>query len=597
MKGSILETVASKPMGQKILTFLSSFLTLCLFAALLLLLFADFNQYRDLISEKVREATGRELTIEGNLRLKPSFSPTVVLERIQLQNSPWGSSPTMFSAGEMELELALFPLLTGEARITRIVARNTKLTLETNASGRGNWEFPNLADSSEAHPLRAIEQVELHNLYLLWRNGATGATERFHLGRLSADKTGWNAPMRLTLNGTLNGTPLLLAGNVSRHGDKKHNIRVSRFQAKLGNSDLNGDFTLSWGGQGRPFLSGDLHSQTLDLGPFNNGEKRNSEQPPRLFSSSPWPLAQLKSWDAKMGYRAKRVINGPFPIADLTTQFHLTRGKLRLDPIQFHTAHSVANGALQINSSIQPPEAQLTLHAADLDLGELFRTSLGENTLAATGEVSLELHGRGDSVAAIMSTLNGHSRLLAGKGKISAASIDEITGGLETVLDLMLSPGDQYTTMNCMASDFQIKNGVAVSRAFLLDSTHSTLFGDGTINLENERVHFVVKPKPKSATLNLAVPVEIGGTLSRPTYTLEKTSVARKAIGVVGIFAFPPAALLGLGELGTGKENPCLEIASSGDIPTDQEKDVLERGSDVIKGTVKGVGDAIKKIF
>ncbi len=584
-------------MKHKIFTFLSTLITLCLIGVVLLLLLADINRYKELVEEKVKEVTGRTLVIQGNLRLTPSLSPTVVAEKIQFGNAPWGSAATMFSAREMQLELALSSLLSGEVHIKRIKALDTKLILETDPRGHGNWELAGMDQAQESHPLQPLERVEFHNLDLTWRNGKTGAKSRFRLQRALADKTGWDNPLHVTLSGALNGVPLRFKGDVSRHGTNKRNLQVSRFQGSLGESDLSGNFSLSWGKSGRPSLTGDLQSRRLDLGLLAKESTETKNNKARIFNQTPLQLSGLKRLDAQIGYRADSITGAPLPISKLSTRLKLTNGVATLDPLQFHSAQTTAKGTLQINSSVQPPQTHLRLEAADMEVGELFRASLGEEALSARGDLSLDLNGRGDSVAAIMSSLHGHSRLLAGKGKIGAASLDKITGGLETVLDLVLSPGERLTTMNCLASDFQIQDGVATSRAFLVDSTHSTLFCDGTINLQNERVKFVIRPKPKSATLNLAVPVEIGGTLSDPTYTLEKTSMARKAIGVVGIFAFPPAALLGLGELGTGKENPCLEIAQGEGIPATQEKDVLERSTDVIKGTVKGVGDTIKKIF
>ena len=42
----------------------------------------DFNEYKDLISEKAKEATGRDLVIAGDLNLEISFTPKIVVEGI-----------------------------------------------------------------------------------------------------------------------------------------------------------------------------------------------------------------------------------------------------------------------------------------------------------------------------------------------------------------------------------------------------------------------------------------------------------------------------------------------------------------------------------
>ena len=42
----------------------------------------DFNEYKDHISEKAKEATGRDLVIAGDLNLEISFTPKIVVEGI-----------------------------------------------------------------------------------------------------------------------------------------------------------------------------------------------------------------------------------------------------------------------------------------------------------------------------------------------------------------------------------------------------------------------------------------------------------------------------------------------------------------------------------
>jgi hypothetical protein len=194
-----------------------------------------------------------------------------------------------------------------------------------------------------------------------------------------------------------------------------------------------------------------------------------------------------------------------------------------------------------------------------------------------------------------MASLNGYARLLAGKGRLHVGNIDTLTGGLWNILGTLTAKNSKSAVMNCMATDFEIKNGVATSRAFLIDSEHATLFGNGNIDLRRERVNFLLKPTPKTVTLNVAVPVEVGGTLKEPNYRLKKSETARKAIGVVGLFVFPPAALIGLGELGTGEENPCLRIARDGTVAAQQPQSVLDQGEAAVKKTLRTAETKMKE--
>jgi len=51
----------------------------------------DFNRFKPQIAQTVRDATGRELTIGGDIRLQIGLTPALVVENVSFQNAPWGS--------------------------------------------------------------------------------------------------------------------------------------------------------------------------------------------------------------------------------------------------------------------------------------------------------------------------------------------------------------------------------------------------------------------------------------------------------------------------------------------------------------------------
>ncbi|HJS30484.1 MAG TPA: AsmA family protein, partial [Alphaproteobacteria bacterium] len=51
----------------------------------------DFNQYKGLISDQVKQATGRDLAIKGELKLAIGLSPAVAVEDVTFSNASWGS--------------------------------------------------------------------------------------------------------------------------------------------------------------------------------------------------------------------------------------------------------------------------------------------------------------------------------------------------------------------------------------------------------------------------------------------------------------------------------------------------------------------------
>src|SRR5210317_2408861 len=81
------------------------------FAATVFVLVFDPNDYRDKISEGVREATGRELVIEGDLEL--SLFPWLAIElgRTQLGNAPGFDETPFASFDSARLSVRVMPLL------------------------------------------------------------------------------------------------------------------------------------------------------------------------------------------------------------------------------------------------------------------------------------------------------------------------------------------------------------------------------------------------------------------------------------------------------------------------------------------------------
>ena len=59
--------------------------------------FIDWNQYKGMAQDKVRELTGRELNIAGKVHITIWPAPALVAEDITFSNLPGSQSPNMVS--------------------------------------------------------------------------------------------------------------------------------------------------------------------------------------------------------------------------------------------------------------------------------------------------------------------------------------------------------------------------------------------------------------------------------------------------------------------------------------------------------------------
>ncbi|MBC7952021.1 MAG: AsmA family protein [Rhodospirillaceae bacterium] len=156
----------------------------------------DFNRIKGVVSEQVRATTGRNLVIAGPLELRLGLVPRIIATGITLSNAPGGSRAEMVKIERAEAEISLLPLLKREIRVNRLIVSSPDILVETDAKGRGNWEFtPAPADAKDAKPTASgagvpnsrftLREVKIKNATLTWRDGRTGASRVVNLHKFA----------------------------------------------------------------------------------------------------------------------------------------------------------------------------------------------------------------------------------------------------------------------------------------------------------------------------------------------------------------------------------------------------------------------------
>jgi hypothetical protein len=209
-------------------------------------------------------------------------------------------------------------------------------------------------------------------------------------------------------------------------------------------------------------------------------------------------------------------------------------------------------------------------------------------------DLSLDLRGRGASSAAIAASLDGRVKLLMGRARGRLSGLDRIVGGLTKVIgDLAGGGTGEWTPINCLAADFAIAQGIATRKVLLFDTDSVTVAGAGTIDLRRERLDLTFTPQPKSMTLNVSLPVHVGGTLMAPTVSADQSAAVRRAGSLLGGLLFPPAALAAFFDMGSGEDHPCAALAAAGTQQPAAARPVQKKPG----GLLDDVTDGIKSLF
>lgn len=194
-------------------------------AAYLLSLVSPAN-VRAQVERAVESATGRELSIKGDVAVSlwPVFG--VSAKDVTLANVPGGRAPSFLDAKEIKIGVAVAPLLNGVIEVHELTFDTPKLALEVSDTGAPNWVFkpkPSTAPAPRSPqpagpPKLTVHTVRVENGAISLDNFQTGQT--LAITAISADSAleGFNTPMTLNASGVFKAEDVRITATVARPG-------------------------------------------------------------------------------------------------------------------------------------------------------------------------------------------------------------------------------------------------------------------------------------------------------------------------------------------------------------------------------------------
>ena len=164
-------------------------LLLFVVVAIAVSLLFDPNDYKDEITAAVQNATGRQLTLDGDLELALFPTIRIAVGSATLSNAPGFGDEPMARIGSAELRLALPPLLAQRIEVSQARLEGLELNLARNRSGANNWQDLGGGDSpavdtpaaegaegAEGAPLDlGVGALAIESARIAWNDAATGS--------------------------------------------------------------------------------------------------------------------------------------------------------------------------------------------------------------------------------------------------------------------------------------------------------------------------------------------------------------------------------------------------------------------------------------
>ncbi|PPD21081.1 MAG: hypothetical protein CTY24_08420 [Methylobacter sp.] len=203
------------------------------------------------LATQVKQASGLELQIDGNVVL--SFFPALSfsIENIKLRNPPGFAAENLLQADNIRLGLKWLPLLAKRLEIVQLEISGIKLNLARNAQGQRNWQpilsRQNANDGQSGPTLAGISGIRVKQAGIDWLDEVKGQ----HIQATALDFTSGEVKssqpftwvLKLTAVNALNPNRLIdfaLRSTQTRVDLESRSVKMPEIQLNLANLTLSG---------------------------------------------------------------------------------------------------------------------------------------------------------------------------------------------------------------------------------------------------------------------------------------------------------------------------------------------------------------------
>ncbi|MEL6582973.1 MAG: AsmA family protein [Pseudomonadota bacterium] len=297
-------------------------------------------------------------------------------------------------------------------------------------------------------------------------------------------------------------------------------------------SDLGG--SLCYFGDGpRPRVAVDIASTRLDLMPFlgeapadagedGSGETSGAAETAEAegWSDEPLPFELLDLVDADIVAAVETLIAPPFELGPLRLEAGLADSVLaaNLSAEAFGgggTTTIGANGAAQ-TVSFATDLRRVRIHdVLSVVLG-------GESCVRALGDAAADLSAEGESLLALVSSLDGTVSATLGEGRIQGVNLNAVTSVLSGE-----DASDGRTDFTGALAEFGVADGIMTTETLSMTAPFFRLEGDGTVDLPDQSLDLLMSPRlvadaegqgGQQDRSGLGLPVRVSGPWSSPRF-------------------------------------------------------------------------------
>ena len=176
----------------------------------------DVESYKPSLIEAVKDATGRELVIDGPMKLSVFPVPRVSAQQVHFANAVGATGAQMIDVRWIGASPSWLALLMGRVEVGSVTLYQPSIVLETDANGVPNWQFqpgagaaqPAGAPAAGFH--LAVGELRIVQGTISYTNPQSGQTFKAEEVAATASVGSLAGPFSISGSATVNGVPLSL---------------------------------------------------------------------------------------------------------------------------------------------------------------------------------------------------------------------------------------------------------------------------------------------------------------------------------------------------------------------------------------------------
>jgi len=480
----------------KLLKILAGFILVIIVIAIAAPLIIDPNDYRDQIQTTVKEKTGRDLKINGDLSLSVFPWIGVAINDVSLSNAKGFKADYFAKIENAKVQVKLLPLISKKVEVSTIVLNGMQLNLAKNKQGITNWDdlsqakqseqntTPDKSESSSSTGLAAlaIGGVQINNANIHWDDASSGETQTISNFNLTTDALSLGSPMGVELGFTLKSNKPVMETKLELKGDLVINNKLNKFEfqnmallvdssgdpipnGKISvniNSNIIADLansgslslkplTISFNETtikgsalvknfAKPAINFDLAADTINIDQYlsqtDDGANTSQKKPVAATPAAAAliPVETLRPLDIDGLIKIESAIVSGLKADGVSLKIDAKNGILKTQQEVKTFYNGSYLGKTTIDSRHSTPKITLQEQAKDINIEALLVDLSGQSSLSGTANIKANLTTQGNTIAAFKSTLNGTSNFSFKDGAITGVDVGALMKQAEAVL-------------------------------------------------------------------------------------------------------------------------------------------------------------------